>query len=583
MAPRLIHIALTVATALPLAACQSAAVSPIAEQADPIASAPPIRRGLDAVGLATLLTAEIAGQRGDYASATRGYLETGERYRSVALIERAALAARFSGDQALLETTAMRWYDLAPQAEAPTRLLSSLALQRGDWLASLDYRLALAERGEHGELASFSELAIEEGGPLPVLLERLTQYLVETDAAHPQRHDAVLATALIEAAIGNVTQAQARLARLGESHAELPELWLAQARIALDADDPTSARQAARRGREVAPEDGRFILMLAQSELLLGNISAAENQTDALIERHVGGHELRLILAQLYLEEGHTAPARRLLLPLVSEVDTPAMAYTLLGAIAEQEGQVDNALLYYRQVPAGDQFLQARLLAARMLINDDRLEDARSFLHTERLRHDEQAASLAALEAELLDQQGLGDEADELLERELRRSPGAEELLYLRAMRAFSMGDLAAMEEDLQRLIERQPDHAMALNALGYTLVDMTDRHQEGMELIERAYRLEPANPAILDSMGWGYYKLGNNQRALEYLERAYAMMPDQEVAAHLAEVLWELGHEAQARALIEQALERYDERPVIDDLLYRTPELAPEPTLQFP
>lgn len=552
-------------------------MAPFAELDDPLATAPPIERGLDADGLATLLTAELASQRGHYRTASQGYLSMAERYSSVALIERAALAARFSEDIKLLETAAQRWHALSPDAEVPAYLLSGLAMQRGDWLTGLEQRLALTRRGGHGELTSFAEQAVNEDVNLAPLLERLRRYLANVGTGSAQHHDAVLATALLEAASGDQRGAQARLDSLADSHAELPELWLARARLAIESGDGTAARDASQRGMEVSPDDGRFMLMLAQSELMLGDVAAAEAQTDTLLERHVGSNDLRLALAQLYLDEGYPEPARRLLLPLVSANDTPALAYTLLGAIAEEEGEIDNALLYYRQVPPGEHFLQARLFAARMLMDDDRLPDARTFLHIERLRHDSEAASLTALEIELLDQRGFQPQANVLLERQLRETPNSNELLYLRAMRTFNTGDLEAMERDLQRIIDNTPEHAMALNALGYTLVDITERTEEGFELVERAYHLAPDNPAILDSMGWAYHRLGDDERALPYLERAYAGLPDQEIAAHLAEVLWELGRKDEARELIREAYARFDERPVVDDLLERRPELAPD------
>lgn len=577
MHARLIQAALTVPVVTLLSACQGMPTSSGAELDDPLTHAPPVSHGLDADSLSTLLTAEFAGLRGDYQQASRGYLETAERYQSLALIERATLAARFANDPQLLEQSAHRWQTMAPDAEAPARLLASLALQRGDWLASLEQRLTLTERGAHGELATFAEQAIDQGADVPPLLSRLRQYLARDGADdHPFYYDAILATALLEAADGQLASAESRLADLARSHSELPELWLARTHIALERGDTLAARDAARRGLEVSPDDGRFILLVAQSELMLGNVEAAEAQSDALLEHHGDNHDLRLALARLYLEEGHPAPARRLLLPLVSADDTPPLAFTLLGSIAEEEGEVDNALLYYRQVPPGDHFLQSRLSAAQMLINDDRLKDARDFLRIERLRHSDQASALTSLEVELLDQQGLRNDADTLLQREVERDPEDLELRYLRAMRSFEAGDLEGMERDLRYIIEQDPEHAMALNALGYTLTDMTDRHEEARDLIERAHRLAPNNAAILDSLGWVYHKQGDNERALPYLRRAYDIMPDQEIAAHFAEVLWELGREEEARELIAESLERHSERPVVDSLLKRIPALAP-------
>ncbi|MCE8035749.1 MAG: tetratricopeptide repeat protein [Halomonas sp.] len=563
-----------------LSGCQGLASSPFGTpQEDPLASAPPIERGLDAEGLSTLLSAEMAGQRGDYRRATLGYLAMAERYRAPQLAERGTLAARFSNDVLLLEQAVSTWHELDPAAEAPLRLLSGLALQRGDWPTALDRRLTLVEQGLHGELALFAELALESGtDPLP-LRERLREHLERAGAdAHPHRYDAVLAMAILEAATGQRQQAERRLDLLARDHSELPALWLTRAQLALEADSPRQAREAARRGLEISPGDPRFLLLMAQAELMLGNVAAAEEHTSTLLDEHVGNQELRISLARLYLEDNHLDAARRLLLPLVSSDEPPPAAFYLMGLIAEEEGEIDNALLYYRQVSPGSDFLRARLRAAQMLIEDDRLLDARAFLRIERLRHESRFSELVALEVELLDEAGLHAEANALLNRELSRTPNDEPLLYLRAMRAWEQGDIDAMERDLGRIIETNPDNASALNALGYTLADLNqeERLDEARELIERAHALEPGSPAIMDSLGWVYYRQGDPERALPWLERAYASMPDQEIAAHLAEVLWALGRHEDARRVVEQTLLRYDEHPLIDELLERIPELAP-------
>ncbi|MFO7647233.1 tetratricopeptide repeat protein [Halomonas sp. 3H] len=562
-----------------VAGCQAlpAADAPGGAEDDPMAGAPPVTRGLDAEGLAGLLTAELAGQRGDYRRATLGYLAATERYGSAALAARAALAASFSSDPDLLARAAGEWQRLAPDDEPPSRLLAGLAIQRGDWPAALEQRLRLVERGGESDLAAFVESALAEGADPVPLLARLRDHLARTGPG-ARRHDAELATALLEVAAGDNDAARRRLERLGQSAPELPALWLTRARLAQESGNHAGARDAARRGLNVSPGDARFILLIAQSELRLGNVAAAEAQTDALLDDHTGNHELRLALARLYLDEGHPEPARRLLLPLVDAPDTPPMAFYLLGAIAEAEGEVDNALLYYRQVAEGNEFLAARLRAAEMLIADDRLLDARAFLRIERLRHEASFSDLVSLEVELLEREGLTAEADALLDRELDRTPNDEQLLYLRAMRAWEQRDLEAMERDLGRIIERSPDSAMALNALGYTLADLglEERLEEAREMIERAHELEPGNPAILDSMGWVRFRLGDPEGALPWLERAYATLPDQEIAAHLAEVLWALERRDEARQLVREALERFDDRPVLDELLERLPELAP-------
>lgn len=547
---------------------------------DPMRNAPPITQGLDAEGLSTLLGAELAGQRGDYRYASQGYLEAAQRYREPALAERATFAARFGNEASLIEASALRWRELAPQAETPNRLLAAFSLQRGDWLDSLEQRLDIVEAGGHGDVTAFAEVAIAEEAPLELIVQQLREHLARPNADQLAHHsDVLLGTALVEAALGDTALAQRRLDQVALLDPESAALWLVRARLALETEDYSTAQRAAQQGLELAPDDVRFILLLAQAEIRLNNISAAEAQTDALLESHGGNEDLRLSLAQLYLEEGHPEPAQRLLQPLIGQPEVPNLAYYLLGAITQAQGDTDNALLYYRQVSEGEEFLPARAAAAQMLIEEDRLLDARAFLRIERMRFDNYFTELVMLEVQLLDEMNQPEDANALLDREIARTPDDASLLYMRAMRRWEAGDIAGMEQDLRQILRTDPDNAEALNALGYTLADLnlSGRLQEAFELIERAYEADPDNPAVLDSMGWVYFRLGQPEEALPWLESAYMQMPDQEVAAHLAEVLQALGRDEEARQLIQQIMQRTNLHPKIDDLLDRFPELNPQ------
>ena len=110
----------------------------------------------------------------------------------------------------------------------------------------------------------------------------------------------------------------------------------------------------------------------------------------------------------------------------------------------------------------------------------------------------------------------------------------------------------------------------MYLNALGYTLVDMTERYQEGFELIQRAYELDPDSPAIIDSMGWALYRLQRLDEAREMLLQAYALDQDSEIAAHLIEVLWRLGERDEAQRILTEALQRKPDSRVLHDVRER-------------
>ena len=153
----------------------------------------------------------------------------------------------------------------------------------------------------------------------------------------------------------------------------------------------------------------------------------------------------------------------------------------------------------------------------------------------------------------------------------MSEQPASTALLYGRAMAAVQVDQIDLAEQDLRAIIQRDNQNAIALNALGYTLSDRTDRQQEAYRLIERALALEPENPAILDSMGWVLFKLGQPEQALGYLQRAAEGDFHPEIVSHLIEVLWALGREEEARQWLERAEPEFFDDAVFSDMLDRT------------
>jgi len=115
-----------------------------------------------------------------------------------------------------------------------------------------------------------------------------------------------------------------------------------------------------------------------------------------------------------------------------------------------------------------------------------------------------------------------------------------------------------------------QPEDSRALNHLGYMLADQTTRYEEALELTERAIAISPDDPAIIDSLAWAQYKLGDYEEALVNLRRAYRVFPDHAVASHLGEVLWMLERYEEAIKVWESALEETPDSELIKEVLER-------------
>jgi Tfp pilus assembly protein PilF len=177
---------------------------------------------------------------------------------------------------------------------------------------------------------------------------------------------------------------------------------------------------------------------------------------------------------------------------------------------------------------------------------------------------------LYLIETEALTNHQQSARAWQTIQQALLLFPDDLNLLYTRAMLAEKRDDLAQLETDLRFILAREPNNAMALNALGYTLADRTTRFDEARQLIEQAHQLNPDDPAVLDSLGWINYRQGRLDEAEAMLRQALERFPDAEVAAHLGEVLWVNGKQREARQVWTQALENTPNSPAIRSTVLR-------------
>jgi Flp pilus assembly protein TadD len=131
-------------------------------------------------------------------------------------------------------------------------------------------------------------------------------------------------------------------------------------------------------------------------------------------------------------------------------------------------------------------------------------------------------------------------------------------------------GDLNSSIKQLRSFVRKRRADPLALNALGYTLVANTDKLSEASRYINKAIELAPANAAIIDSKGWLHFRKGEYELALKYLRDAYTLDNDPEIAAHLGEVLWEMGEQTEAQKLWFRALAINPDSDALTDTMDR-------------
>lgn len=323
------------------------------------------------------------------------------------------------------------------------------------------------------------------------------------------------------------------------------------------------------------PDSRQVNLHYARMLIKTGHPFQAESRIRQMLPKNPNDEELLLMHGLLAFNNKHDGESRSSLEKLVLTGEHADEARYYLALIARRQNNPEQAAGLLNAIGPGPQYVQAMSELSDLLVSDKRLDEARRNLAAARRGQPEQAATLYVVEAELLNKQNLHAEAMELLTTAIAQHPAENLLLFSRALTADRMKNLPGFEKDMQELLARDPGNASYLNALGYTLADRTQRLGEAETYLRQAYRLKPDDPAIIDSMGWLYYRLGNVTEALEYVRKAFTLMQDEEIGTHLAEILWISGNREEAAKIWQQLL---DKKPDSDMVLKHKAKFEQKP-----
>lgn len=240
----------------------------------------------------------------------------------------------------------------------------------------------------------------------------------------------------------------------------------------------------------------------------------------------------------------------------------PEHPYALqtLGQVYEATRRYNDAYVVYNRI-AKDSPL-APSVAIRKGANlaaQDRIEEAKAELEKSSARYPSDIKILGAL-GEMMRGKKRFAEAATYYSRAIALVEKPDErhwsYFYSRGICHDRLKDWPAAEKDLRKALRLSPDQAQVLNYLGYSWVEQNKNLRQGLQLIEKAVRLQPGEGYIVDSLGWAHYKLGNFKLAVLHLERAVALQPgDPTLNDHFGDALWRVGREREARFQWDQAI----------------------------
>lgn len=538
----------------PASAAQPAAPKPgTGTAAAPVQPVP--REGADTLQdnlLFDILLGEIAGQREQVDVSVLHYLRAAEVSDDPRVAERALRIALFAKQEDAALTAARRWVELEPESVDGRQSLAVLALHARIPEEAYDqFEYLLGKSGDDTQVYQgiTGLLARSEDRELALaLMDRLVQQ-------HPQSVQAHLAYSRLALHAENTDLALSEVELALAQEPKLVEALILRAGVRAKAGDAELAKRELANAIAAQPDDVE--LRMAQARLLLDmqDLPGAAEQFNAVVRLQPDNADAWYSLGLLALEQQQYKSAERHFRKLLALGKRELEARYYLGRTRELREDFGGALEWYTQVTEGDYWLEAQTRVASMRAKTGDLDGARRLLNDLRTREPSLAVRLYLVEGDILAQAGKLREAMDLYNRVLIEQPNNHDLLYARALVAERLNELQLAETDLRRIVTEDPNNFHAWNALGYTLADRTDRLQEALEYIEKALALAPDEPAVVDSLGWVHYRLGNLKLAEQHLRRAYALSRgDAEVTAHLGEVLWQQGKRKEARALWEKA-----------------------------
>lgn len=522
-----------------------------------------------------LMKAEFDFRKGDWQGPYLTMLSLAQQTRDPRLARRAAEMA-VAGKQADDALAAIKlWRELAPGSEEATQYYLGLVI--------LSDNISGAEE--------ILKRKLDEATPATrgVVMLQAQQLLLRA-------RDKAAASAMLERLIapygdtmeGRVVLAQAALAK-GDKVAAMRE---AQAALAIKPDSEVAVltlAQVVEDEQKIVDLLGQFLarypnareVRSARARVLVNQkqFEPARREFEVLLKDQPDNAATLYALGVLSTQLHDNKSAEQYLTRFVEVVGTnpederdPSRALLILSQIAEERGDIKAALAWVDKIESEDPKTQlsVQLWRAQLIGKQGDIEGARKLLGTLQPAEPSEQAQVALTEAHILREAGRVPEAYKLMEKAAERFPNNPDLLYDFALLAERVGQVDVMEKTLRAVMEQAPDNHHAYNALGYSLAERNIRLQEAYQLIDKALKMAPGDPFIMDSMGWVQYRLGNLKEAEAHLKRAYALRNDPEIAVHLGEVLWQAGRQDDARKLWREAQAKDPKNTTLRDTLAR-------------
>ena len=503
------------------------------------------------------LVGEIAGQRGDIGTSGAIFYDLAKLERDPRLAERAAKIAAFGNISNLAVPAIKLWAELDPDSTEAQQAMTEMLIATGKLEDTKPYLSKLLAKEETRASGFLYINTLLNRSPDKAAILELVQFLAKPYPDSAEAHFAIAQAAWIanqdDIAFAAVNKAETL-------HAGWDLAALLKGQI-LFRKSPQAAIDYYDSFLKAHPKSNEVRINLAKLLVSQKQYTAAKNEFPVIIEQAKSGTaknlaEVTAVVGLLsYQATDYIAAQNYFMEALALDFKDVDQLHLYLGQTSEKLEQNDAAATWYKKIPLGPRHLEAQISLASLLARTQSADKAIDLLDDLENLSTEQQIIVIQAQASILVKAKRNQEAFDLLEKAVKNLPNTPELVYDYALAAERILKFDVMEAELRRAIAEKPDFAAAYNALGYSFADRNIKLNEAITLIEKALALSPNDHYMLDSLGWAHYRKGNLDKAIQYLQDAYSINPDPEIAAHLGEVLWHKGRHEQAKKIWNDAL----------------------------
>lgn len=512
-----------------------------------------------------IAAAEDALNNHDYWRAASQYRQAAELSDDASIAKQATRFAYNYGINRDARASAERWIDIDDSSDEALLYLALIDLRDGNIRHSRGNFQKLLDRGDipaDERLVNLLPFLSEED---PENADKLMRQLSKPYKQSPYAHYAAAVLALY-AGDSDHAQERSKIATELKPDWIKPHLLYARA-LLLGGDEEAAIDYAARLVGDDPDPDPEARLELAIMYLSAGREDDALSQiSQVLLEQPSRTDALRLLAIINFRLENLDAASQDFE-DLLATGHYTMDAFYYLARIADIRGEHRRAIALYSKVIQGDNAIFSQRRVGGILAQQKKFDQAQKHLEEFGRRHPTYAVDMIEAQSQLLASQERYDEAIEYINRVIAYRPKSQNPLLRKADMLLRMDHVDDAVEVYRYTARKWPEDATVLNALGYTLADRTTEYKEAEKLIKKALKLQPDSAAIMDSYGWVLYRLGEFEEALHELRRAYEILEDPEVAAHIVEVLWKMERSDESMEHLVEAEERWPESPLLENV----------------